>query len=148
MKKLTDLRNRPFLIVNTITRPAKGVQTNRKGWANDRNNWALFEIPSIVDRVSARHMREATIIIDVMSGDCVKNRFSEVADSEVAEHYLGKYRTEVAEAMDVWLTRMTRRIAADPTLNPTETVAALRAQAQKLAGTSDATAGTISSTEA
>lgn len=135
MKKLTDLRNRPFLVVNTLTRPAKGVKTEQKGWGENRENWSLFEVPSVTDRVTNRIMREATIIIDVMSGSCVKSRFDQVSDDEVVEHYLTKYRPQVAEAMDVWLSQMTRRITADPTLNPNETIAALREQAAKVAGT-------------
>ncbi|RYD47073.1 MAG: hypothetical protein EOP83_28635, partial [Verrucomicrobiaceae bacterium] len=98
MKKLTDLRNRPFLVVNTITRPSRGVNTSKAGWANDRNNWELFENPSVTDRVSAKIMREATIIIDVMSGECVKSRF-EVDEAEVVEHYMTKYKPHIAEAM-------------------------------------------------
>lgn len=126
MKKLTDLRNRPFLIVNTIERPVKGVNTSKKGWADDRNNWAIFENPSVTDRVSNKIMREATVIIDVMGNAVVKSRFNEVSDAEVVNHYLEKYKPQVAEAMDIWLTRMSRRIAADPTLNPSDAIASLR----------------------
>lgn len=126
MNKFSNLRNRPFLIVNTIERPAKGVNTAKKGWADDRANWAIFENPYLTDRVSNKIMREATVIIDVMSSKVVKSRFNEVKDDEVAEHYMTKYKEQVAEAMDIWLSRMAKRIAADPTLNPNEQITAVR----------------------
>lgn len=126
MTKFADLRNRPFLIVNTIQRPAKGVNTSKKGWADNRDNWAIFENPSVVDRVSNKIMREATVIVDVMSQKVVKSRFDNVSNDEVATHYIEKYREQVKEAMDIWLTRMSRRIAADPTLNPTAAITQAR----------------------
>jgi hypothetical protein len=72
-------------------------------------------------------MNEATVIVDVMSSSVVKNRFDNVSDAEVVNHYLTKYKPQVSEAIDIWLTRMSKRIAADPTLNPSDVVAALRA---------------------
>lgn len=128
MTKLTDLRNRPFLVVNTVQRPAAGVNTSKKGWADTQSNWAIFEIPSVTDRVSNKIMREATVIIDVMGSSVIKNRFDNVSSDEVVTHYMTKYKPQIAEAMDIWLSRMSRRIAADPTLNPSDVVTALRAK--------------------
>lgn len=126
MKKLTDLRNRPFLVINTIQRPAAGVNTSKKGWGDTQGAWTIFEVPAVIDRVSNKHMREATVIIDVMATNCVKNRFDTVTEDEVVAHYLTKYKPQVAEAMDLWLSKMSKRIAADPTLNPSDLVASLR----------------------
>lgn len=125
-KRYSDLRNRPFLVVNTIQRPQTGVNTNKAGWADEQGNWAIFENPYLVDRVSAKVMREATVIIDVLGSRAVKNRFDTVKEEEVVTHYVEKYKEQVKEAMDIWLTRMSRRIAADPTLNPSDMVANIR----------------------
>jgi hypothetical protein len=125
-KKLTDLRNRPFLVINTIQRPAAGMNTSKKGWGDTQGAWTIFEIPAVIDRVSNKHMREATVIIDVMATNCVKNRFDTVTEDEVVAHYLTKYKPQVAEAMDLWLSKMSKRIAADPTLNPSDLVTSLR----------------------
>lgn len=113
LKDLKNLRNRPFLCVNTISRPAKGVNTSVKGWSDNPNAWAIFEQPYVVDRVSNKVMREATVVIDVMGSAVVKNRFSEVPDSQVVEHYMNKYREQVAEAMNIWLTKVSKAAAVD-----------------------------------
>jgi hypothetical protein len=113
-RDLTNLRHRPFLVVRTITRPAKGVNTSKKGWAADQNNWSIFETASVEDRVSGRTMSEATVIVDVMRGNCVTNRFDRASDQEVAKHYLEKYRDSVERAMDLWLSKMARKMAAEP----------------------------------
>lgn len=105
MSNLRNLRNRPFLIIESAAKPQKGVNTEKKGWAANASNFAIFERPSIVDRVKDKTLISATVIIDIMSGTMVKNRFDHVTDQEVIEHYLTKYRDHVTEAMDIWLTR-------------------------------------------
>ncbi|RYD26060.1 MAG: hypothetical protein EOP89_07825 [Lysobacteraceae bacterium] len=102
------------------------MNTSKKGWADDKANWAIFEVPSVTDRVSSKVMREATVIIDVMGSAVVKNRFDQVSSDEVVTHYMTKYKPQVAEAMDIWLSRMSKRIAADPTMNPSDLIASLR----------------------
>lgn len=101
----TNLRNRPFLIVRTIERPAQGVKTERKNWAAERSNHAIFELPSVADRVNAKAMREATVIIDVMQARIVKSRFDLETDETVVNHYMTKYKGEIAEAMEIWMMR-------------------------------------------
>lgn len=101
----TSLRNRPFLIVRTLERPAKGVKTERKHWAAERSNHAIFEMPSVADRVNHKAMQEATVIIDVMQAKIVKSRFDLETDETVVNHYMTKYKAEIAEAMEVWMMR-------------------------------------------
>ena len=107
------LRNRPFLLVDVIQRPAKGVRTEKKGWQDVTGNLVNHEQPSLVDRVSAVHLRSANVIIDVINGKIVKNSFN-TPDQEVVAHYLGKYRPQVTEAMDIWLTRTAQTMAPIP----------------------------------
>ena len=114
LKDLKNLRNRPFLCVNTVTRPQKGVNTSKKGWADNPQNWAIFEQPYVVDRVSNKVMTEATVVIDIMSNAVIKSRFDNVADQEVVEHYINKYRSQVSEAMDIWLSKLARKASVDP----------------------------------
>lgn len=113
MSNLRNLRNRPFLVVNTIQRPEKGVNTSVKGWTEAPRNWAIFESPYVVDRVSNKVMREATVIIDIMGGSVVKNRFDEVADDEVLEHYLTKYKEYATRGVDVWLSKEAQKFVAN-----------------------------------
>jgi hypothetical protein len=113
-KDFTNLRNRPFLVVNTIQRPVRPSITRVKGWADTEANWSIFENPYVVDRVSNKIMREATVIIDIMRSSVIKSRFTNPTDDEVVVHYMEKYREQVKEAMDLWLTKMASRMAADP----------------------------------
>lgn len=120
MSKLRNLRNRPFLIVKTIQRVAKDqngrnvVDTAIKGWGDNPNHWSLFENRTIADRVSDKNMREATVIIDIMRGECVTHRFPSVTDDEVVQHFLEKYQEDCRQAIDVWLTKVATKMAQDP----------------------------------
>jgi hypothetical protein len=105
------LRNRPFLLVSLIRRPAKGVHTNQKGYTEVTGNLTTFEQPSLVDRVNDIHLRTSNVIIDVLNGKIVKNSF-QTPDDEVVHHYLEKYREQVTEAMDVWLSHVAAKQAA------------------------------------
>lgn len=113
-KDFSNLRNRPFLVIKTIQRPQKRGLTSRKGWAEVEGNWAIFENPSVVDRVSDKLLREATVIIDVMRSSCVTTRFQNVTEDEIVNHYMSKYGEQVKEAMGLWLNKMAKRMAQDP----------------------------------
>lgn len=104
------LRNRPFLVIEVIQRVAKDVNTTKAGWKDVTGNLSVFEKPSVVDRINATHERNATVIIDVMKGTCVKNGFTGAENQEVVAHYMEKYRPQVAEAMDIWLSRVAQKV--------------------------------------
>lgn len=105
-------RNRPFLIINIITRATKGVKTEVKGWQDTTGNLTSYEQPSLVDRVNDVHMRNANVIIDVLNGKAIKNSFADTPDDQVVQHYMEKYRPQVTEAMDIWLSQKAAQKAA------------------------------------
>ncbi len=108
------LRNRPFLLVGITRRPAKAsnVKTEIKGWGDNPGHWDTFEQPMLTDRVNGTHMLNYAVIIDVINGKVVKNQFSASnSDEEVVNHYLQKYRPQVTEAMDVWLSQLAQKVA-------------------------------------
>lgn len=107
------LRHRPFLVIKVIQRPARGVKTEIKGWGDASDNWTVLEETSVVDRVSDKLVREASIIIDVMNKSCViNNAFSGTDKAVVAEYYMNKYQTQITEATDIWLARQARKAHA------------------------------------
>lgn len=103
------LRNRPFLVINTVSRRAEGVKTEKKGWMGVTGNVENFEQPVVVDRVNDTHLRNASVIIDVLNATVVKNRFSEATDEEIVNHYMNKYRAQLTEAMDLWLSQVAQK---------------------------------------
>lgn len=108
------LRNRPFLLVAVTRRPAKAsnVKTEIKGWGENPGHWDTFEQPMLTDRVNGTHMMNYAVIIDVINGKIVKNQFAASnSDEEVVNHYLQKYRPQVMEAMDVWLSQLSQKVA-------------------------------------
>jgi hypothetical protein len=108
------LRNRPFLCITMIARAAKGVNTAKAGWKDMTGNIDNFESPSISDRVNASHLKNCNIIIDVMNQKVVKNCFPDAKEEEIVSHYLNKYREQVKQGMDIWLTNLARqKVAAD-----------------------------------
>lgn len=114
-RKERYLRNRPFLIIKIARRPATGtnVRTEQKGWGDEPGKWSTFEQPSVVDRVNATHQRDAAVIIDVLNGTVVKNQFIDNSAEEVVNHYLNKYKAQVTQAMDIWLTQTAQKVARE-----------------------------------
>lgn len=110
------LRNRPFLLVSLARRPSKGsnVKTEVKGWGDNPGHWDTFEQPMLTDRVNSTHLSKYAVIIDVINGKIVKNQFSETnSDEEVVNHFLQKYRPQVSEAMEVWLSQLAQKVAKE-----------------------------------
>ncbi len=105
-------RNRPFLVINIISRPASNVRTEVKGWRDVEGSLTSYEQPSLVDRVSNVHLRNANVIIDVLNGKAVKNSFSDTPSEDVVHHYMEKYRPQVTEAMELWLSQKAAQKAA------------------------------------
>lgn len=107
------LRNRPFLIVKIVQRPARGVKTEIRGWGDNPDNWTALEETSVVDRVSDKLVREASVIIDVMNKSCIVNNvYSDTDKTAITEYYMNKYQNQIAEATDIWLVRRARMARA------------------------------------
>lgn len=107
------LRNRPFLMIAITRRPAKAtnIQTQVKGWGENPGHWDTFEKPMLADRVNGNHLTEYAVIIDVINGKVIKNIFTQNGEEEVVNHYMNKYREQVKEAMDVWLSQLAQKVA-------------------------------------
>lgn len=127
-------RNRPFLVVIPVGRPANTASMNRKerrqrgvlntslisqvntseqGWANKVGNWSMFERPSIVDRVNDKMTAEAVVIIDIINTKVVKNRHRDdrhnpVSDDAIMSHYLSRYSNEITQGLQVWTEQITK----------------------------------------
>lgn len=93
-----------FLIINHVTRVAKGIATNKKGLANDPNNYETFENMIIADRVSKSNQVTASVIIDLLGGKVLKNRF-DVDNTATFRDYVDRYQTEIGDALKRWGTQ-------------------------------------------
>ena len=119
------LRNRPFLVIQMSARRAGGTETRKarqantaityngpktevKGWMDITGNMETFERPSVVDRVNATHLRDASVIIDVINSKVIKSQFTNAEHDDLVNHYLNKYSAEVKEAIDIWLTGLAK----------------------------------------
>jgi hypothetical protein len=111
------LAKRPFLIITNHFKPARGAQTQQKGWA-DKSGWEVHEEVVVVDRVTNKHQNYATAIIDVMEAKVIKNGFAESSRDEILQHFMTKYRKELTEAIDIWMTRLARDKALGDLKNP------------------------------
>jgi hypothetical protein len=103
VSRLDYLRYRPFLVVELFIGPAAGVRTNKKGWNKNIDNVNITELPSVVNRISDKIMRRATIIIDILQNKIVKNREAGDHDDEVLEFYKQKYSDTITSVKRSWL---------------------------------------------
>jgi hypothetical protein len=114
LTKLSDLRNRPFLVVNTIFRPKKDIKTHVAGWTEQREPLDIFERPFVVDRISDRVLRDAHVILDITRGAVITSRFENTTDNDIVNHYLDKYQKECQDAVQIWIDRMATKMVDDP----------------------------------
>lgn len=98
------LKGRPFLVVNTVWRPAKGVRTETAGWTKTDGNMQAFEQPLVVDQVTPKILRNATVIVDVLQSTIVKCRY-EGDPSEIVRHYVTAYADQIQEALRIWIDK-------------------------------------------
>ena len=98
-------KDRPFLVVSHTSIPAKGQLTSTKNWG-ELAKWDLNENIVIVDRVNNKHITKSSVIIDILQTTTVKNRFEPShSNDEVVKYYLKKYNKQVAEGIQIWMTK-------------------------------------------
>jgi hypothetical protein len=86
------LRNKPFLVLTVYKTPARGVKTERKGWATVAENFDVKIVPNMKNRIKDNDLYYSTLIIDVLSRSLVKNRFSGTTeDKDIVDYYLSEY---------------------------------------------------------
>lgn len=95
------LRNRPFLIIKYLQTPNAESNTRVKGWGTD-GKWDVNESMVIVDRVKDKHQREAHIILDILQGRVIKNRFDNTESTQVFAHYFERYKDDIQAAIQRW----------------------------------------------
>lgn len=109
------LRNRPFLAVELTQRPADGVNTKVRGWQKQPGALRTYEKVSFLDRINNK--TGFAVIIDIINSAVLLNSSTQ-SDNEVMATYLGKYRSEVTQALTVWAEREARKMALE---KPVET---------------------------
>jgi hypothetical protein len=109
-----DLRNRPFLVINAIVRPLRGVNTSEKGWTEKQGAFTTYERVKVVDRVSANIMRDAYCILDLTRREVVTSRFDHMENEKVFEHFLEKYQDVCEQGMRAWIDKVSAQMARDP----------------------------------
>lgn len=111
------LRNRPFLIIKVSQNPARGVKTEQKGWTDRPGAIATHEQNYIVDRVTPKLIREASVIIDILNKTCVVNNvYPDTDKATLVEYFISKHPGEIAQALDVLQARLARAEAAKQTV--------------------------------
>lgn len=101
-------RDRPFLVINIIKRPAKKSRTSVPNWGEQENAWDIFEQPYVVDNVTNKVMNSASVIIDVLQSRVIKSHYNDATPEQLVEYYVTKYQEQIQEAMKVWLERMAK----------------------------------------
>ena len=104
------LRNRPFLVVKYLQTPNAESNTRVKGWGTD-GKWDVNESMVIVDRIKSRHQQEATIILDILEGKVIKNRFDEAGDGKVFAYYFERYKDDITKAIQDWARKSPDNLA-------------------------------------
>ena len=100
-------RDRPFLVITRHSMPSANEKTETKNWLKE-GKWRVDEMVMIVDRVTNKHMSEATVIIDILKRQLIKNRFAEDTPDDVIKHYLTNYKEHITDGIHSWMKRKTK----------------------------------------
>ncbi len=96
-------KDRPFLVINRSSKPSKGENTSLKNWG-ETGKWEVNEEIIIVDRVTDKHIGQATVIIDILQRKMVKNRYAAETDNEtVLNHYMTTYKEHITDGIQTWM---------------------------------------------
>lgn len=90
-----------FLVVSHVSRLAPGIKSHIKGVSSNPDNWETFENMVLVDRVSSSRVNTSSVIIDLLKGKVLKNRF-DAPESEVFREYYARYQNDITEALRTW----------------------------------------------
>lgn len=97
-KKSSGMRKLPYMIVINTVKPKEGVKPNQKGEL-DVKDINVLETVYFKDDIPKNDLLSADIIIDVLNGKIVKNRFTESDEQELIEYYMGKFSDKIIEAV-------------------------------------------------
>jgi hypothetical protein len=95
------MNNSVFMVISHIQRPAAGVNMSVKGNSANPDNWETFENMALVDKVNKKALYSSSVIIDLLGGKVVKNRF-DVSDSDTFREYVDRYQDDVTDALKTW----------------------------------------------
>jgi hypothetical protein len=91
-----------YLYVTHITRLSKNVASNKKGNATNPDNWETFENMAITDRENKKMLISASVVLDLVNGKVIKNRF-DVPDTEIFKEYFDRYKDDITSALKQWM---------------------------------------------
>jgi len=111
------LAKRPFMVITASYKPAPGARTEKAGWS-EVSGWEVNEQLSLVDRVTHKHLVNATVIVDVLEASIVVNRLRGASDEEALQHFMTKYKDQVSQALGIWMEGEARKRASTLTVDP------------------------------
>lgn len=85
----------PYIIVSHST---KEGSTPIYDW-HRKEEWTDQESVRFDDTITDDDMLNADLIVDVLNGRVRKNRFENVGDEMVIQHFFAKYETEIVESI-------------------------------------------------
>lgn len=90
-----------YLVVTHISKPIKGLKTNKKGVLDNPDNWETTENMVITDNLTTNLKTRASIILDLIGGKVTKSRF-EASSTTVFREYVSRYQSDITDALKLW----------------------------------------------
>lgn len=98
------LRNRPFMIISYTYVLAAGQKSNTPGFMQTAQ-WEPIENMVISDRVSAKQMRSAELVLDLFENKVVKCSDSTIDHKKIFEVMVSRHYEEVKGALATWIQK-------------------------------------------
>lgn len=99
---MSQLRNRPFMIITYSFVLTPGQKSNVKGFG-ETAQLEPIENMVISDRVSSKQMQAAELIIDLFENKVVKCRDNTIAHSDLINTFVSRHYEEVKGALAKWI---------------------------------------------
>lgn len=88
-------RQRPYLVIFHSSVPVKGTPTHIAGW-KENGHVRVNEKIELTTRIKNRHLSDASVIIDLLSHEFVKNRFQQEDPARLMDYYFGHYKEKIS----------------------------------------------------
>lgn len=101
---MSYLRNRPFMVITYSYVLAAGQKSNAPGFGGNAE-WEPIENMVICDRVSAKQLSSAELVIDILENNVVKTRDSSIDSNQLIHVFVKRHYEEIKSALGIWIQK-------------------------------------------
>lgn len=101
---MSNLRNRPFLVLSFTYTPAEGQNTRVKDFGKTAK-WDPIENMVIIDRMTNKHLDRAELVIDLLEMKVIKCRDNSLNREDLMKVVVARYADDIKRSLANWIAK-------------------------------------------